>query len=181
MEYIAFLGRTDQGSEYPRKAFQSRIATLMENSSVCVTARTDTGLVDSQHPMQSALALAFEDDGDNLLTFADILRHKIPADLAVLSACDTGRGRIYRSEGIVGLTQAFMLAGAPRVIVSLWRVDDDATRALMIEFYRLWRPERGKGFAAAKALRLAQAHIRTQSKWKHPYYWAAWVLWGLPD
>ncbi len=50
----------------------------------------------------------------------------------------------------------------------------------MIKFYELWNPKKGKGLGAAEALRKAQAYVRSQEKWKHPYYWAAWVLWGLP-
>jgi CHAT domain-containing protein len=102
------------------------------------------------------------------------------ADLVVLSACDTGRGRIYRSEGVIGLARAFMHAGAPRVICSLWKVDDDATRALMVAFYGRWSGKGGRQEAAA-ALRAAQADARAQPRWKAPWYWAAWVLWGLLD
>ena len=100
---------------------------------------------------------------------------EIPSDLAVLSACETGKSKIVKGEGIVGLTRAFMFAGAPRVICSLWKVDDEATQALMIKFYELWTGDVG----AAEALKQAQAFVRGQEKWKHPYYWAAWVLWGL--
>ena len=74
-----------------------------------------------------------------------------------------------------------LFAGAPRVLCSLWKVDDEATQALMIKFYELWNPKEGEGLAAPEALKQAQAHVRAQEKWKHPYYWAAWVLWGLPD
>ena len=111
----------------------------------------------------------------------ELLRMRIPADLAVLSAAETGKGKIVKGEGIVGLTRAFMFAGAPRVICSLWKVDDEATQALMIKFYELWNPKEGQGLGAAAALKEAQAFIRGQDKWKHPYYWAAWVLWGLPN
>jgi hypothetical protein len=104
-------------------------------------------------------------------------RMRIPADLVVLSACETGRGKAYRAEGIVGLTRAFMFAGSPRVIVSLWRVDDAATRALMEAFYRRWK----EGAPAALALRGAQEEVRKRERWSHPRYWAAWTLWGLPD
>ncbi|MDA1194780.1 MAG: CHAT domain-containing protein [Planctomycetota bacterium] len=109
---------------------------------------------------------------------------EIPADLAVLSACETGTGRVVKGEGIVGLTRAFMFAGAPRVICSLWKVDDEATKALMVKFYELWNPKDGKkGLGVAAALKQAQEYVRDHpnGKWKHPYYWAAWVLWGLPD
>ena len=106
---------------------------------------------------------------------------RIPTDLVVLSACETGKGKAYAAEGIVGFTRAFMYAGSPRVICSLWKVDDKATQALMVKFYELWNPKDGSaGMPAALALREAQQHIKSQAKWKHPYYWAAWVLWGLP-
>ncbi len=140
------------------------------------------GLVSPQ-PLSSSLALTPdpENAGDGFLTVAEIFRMRIPADLVVLSACETARGKIYKTEGIVGLTRAFMFAGAQRVLCSLWKVDDEATRALMIRFYELWSPKEGKGLDAAAALRKAQEHVRSQAKWKHPYFWAAWVLWGLPE
>lgn len=136
--------------------------------------------------MRSSLALTAEVGDGGFLTSSEVFRWQIPCDLAVLSACETAKGRVYRSEGIVGLTGAFMFAGARRVLCSLWKVDDDATQALMIKFYQLWRqPPAGRGSArapmgAAEALENAQAFVRSQEKWKHPYYWAAWVLWGLP-
>jgi CHAT domain-containing protein/tetratricopeptide (TPR) repeat protein len=144
------------------------------------------GLVDVERPMLSSLALSRTGEDDGFLTALEILRMRVPADLAVLSGSDTARGKIVKGEGIVGLTRAFMFAGAPRVICSLWKVDDEATQALMIKFYELWNPKEGKGLGAAEALQKAQAYVREyrdesgKQKWKHPYYWAAWVLWGLP-
>ncbi|MHC4137951.1 MAG: CHAT domain-containing protein [Planctomycetota bacterium] len=105
-------------------------------------------------------------------------RMKIPADLAVLSACETAKGKIYKAEGVIGFTRAFMFAGAPRVVVSLWKVDDEATRALMVKFYELWKPGQ---MATATALQKAQEYVASHEKWKHPYFWAAWQLWGRPD
>jgi len=165
------------------------------------------GWVNPERPLLSALALTATGDDDGLLTCLDVFRMRIPADLVVLSACETGRGRLYATEGIVGLTRAFMFAGAPRVVASLWKVDDEATRALMVRFYELWNPREDagsgkKGLSAAAALREAQAHVRTyvreevdveasrkagrtvirrSSPWQHPAYWAGWVLWGLPE
>ena len=138
------------------------------------------GLVDTEQPMRSGLALSRDADGTRLLTSLDVLQSNIPTELAVLSACETGKGRVVRVEGIVGLTQAFMLAGAPRVIVSLWKVDDAATRALMTKFYELWNRDEDP-LPAREALAAAQAHVRSQEKWRHPFYWGAWVLWGLPE
>ena len=141
------------------------------------------GLVDPERPLLSSLALTPEPEHGGFLTCLDIFRMRIPADLVVLSACETAKGKIYRTEGILGLTRAFMFAGTPRVLCSLWKVDDEATRALMVKFYELWNPRDGtKGLRAAAALKEAQAFVRNHPdhpEWKHPYYWAAWVLWGL--
>ena len=139
------------------------------------------GLVNTEKPMLSALALSKSKEDDGFLTVLDVLHMEVPADLAVLSACDTARGKVVKGEGIVGLTRAFMYAGAPRVICSLWKVDDEATSALMVKFYELWNPKAGAGLPAAEALQKAQAHVRSQPTWSHPYYWAAWTLWGLDD
>jgi CHAT domain-containing protein/Tfp pilus assembly protein PilF len=140
------------------------------------------GLVDPERPTLSSLALTADSHNDGFLTALEVFRMKIPADLVVLSACETGRGKVVNGEGIVGMTRAFMFAGAPRVIVSLWKVDDDATRALMVKFYGLWNPKDGsRGLPTAAALKKAQEFVASHEKWKHPYYWAAWQLWGLPD
>lgn len=136
------------------------------------------GFVDPDRPMLSALAITPGDDDDGMLTALEVFRMKIPSDLVILSACNTARGKVYKAEGIVGLTRAFMFACSPRVLVSLWRVDDAATAALMTKFYERWNPN---AVGAATALREAQIFIRSQGKWKHPRFWAAWVLWGLPD
>ena len=140
------------------------------------------GLVDRRHPARSALALSPDASNDGYLTALEVLGTAIPADLVTLSACETGQGRIVMGEGIVGLARAFMYAGAPRVICSLWKVDDDATRVLMTKFYSLWNPKDGKpGLPTAEALKRAQEFVKSQERWKHPYYWAAWVLWGVPE
>ena len=141
------------------------------------------GLVDATLPARSALVLAHDAHNDGFLYAGELFAEvPVPADLVVLSGCETARGRIYRGEGLVGLSRAFMLAGTPRVLASLWKVDDAATHALMKRFYELWRPRDGApGLAVAEALRKAQAFVKSHEKWKDPVYWAAWVLWGLPD
>ncbi|MHC4860159.1 MAG: tetratricopeptide repeat protein [Planctomycetota bacterium] len=140
------------------------------------------GLIDSERPTLSSLAITPDPENDGLLTCLEVFRMRVSADLVALSACETAKGKVYQAEGVVGLTRAFMMADAPRVLCSLWRVDDEATKALMVKFYELWNPKDGKkGMGAAAALRKAQEFIRGHEKWKHPYYWAAWVLWGLPE
>lgn len=139
------------------------------------------GLVDVDRPLLSGLALTPGGGDDGLLTCVDLGRADFIADLVVLSACETARGRVFRAEGVMGLTSAFLSSGASSVVSSLWKVDDRATQALMTRFYELWNPERGKGLPAAEALRQAQEHVRSKPEWSHPAYWAAWVLWGRPD
>jgi CHAT domain-containing protein len=92
-----------------------------------------------------------------------------------LSACETGLGKEIRGEGIVGLTRGFMYAGAPRVIVSLWSVNDRATEELMAVFYQKLLQQK---LAPAAALRLAQAAMAKNKQWSAPYYWAAFVQQG---
>ena len=108
--------------------------------------------------------------------------HTWPSETtAVPDAVVDQRARLDRSEGADGLVGAFLYAGASRVLASLWKVDDEATQVCMTKFYELWNQKTGKGLPAAEALLRAQAHVRSQEKWAHPYFWAAWTLWGLPD
>jgi len=93
----------------------------------------------------------------------------------VLSACQTGMGQIVQGEGMVGLTRGFMYAGAQRVVVSLWSVDDEGTATLMSSFYQGMLQ---KGLTPAAALRAAQLELWKQEKWHSPYYWAAFNLQG---
>ena len=101
---------------------------------------------------------------------------KLPAELVALSACQTGLGKEIKGEGLIGLARGFMYAGAPRIVASLWKVDDLATSELMKRFYQgLLGPER---LRPAGALRQAQLLIWKQKQWREPYYWAAFVLQG---
>lgn len=95
--------------------------------------------------------------------------------LVVLSACQTALGKEIKGEGLVGLTRGFMYAGAPRVVASLWNVDDRATAELMKRFYGAMFT---KGMRPAAALRAAQTSLRREKGWAAPYYWAAFTLQG---
>ncbi len=146
------------------------------------------GVVDDLNPARSALVLASDEHNDGFLHANEIHEQvHLSTELVVLSACETGRGRIYQGEGLLGLSRAFMLAGAPRALCSLWKVDDEATSALMVKFYEAWNPPPGSdgkpkaGVSAAQALQRAQAYVRSQKKWAAPNYWAGWTLWGLAD
>jgi CHAT domain-containing protein len=137
------------------------------------------GYLDSEHPELSAIVLSLVDSSgnpqDGFLRAGDIYNLKLPAELVVLSACQTGLGKEIRGEGIVGLTRGFMYAGAARVVVSLWSVNDKATEELMAAFYeRLLR----RNMTVSAALREAQVEMLKQKKWSNPYYWAAFVEQG---
>jgi CHAT domain-containing protein len=99
----------------------------------------------------------------------------LPAELVVLSACETALGKEIQGEGIVGLTRGFMYAGATRVVASLWNTDDVSTKELMEKFYRTMEQE---GMPPAAALRSAQVAMWKQRRWRDPYYWAAFQLQG---
>jgi CHAT domain-containing protein len=126
----------------------------------------------------SALVLGAGEGHDGRLTALDVLELPLRADLAVLSACETARGRLVRGDGVAGLPRAFLAAGAPRTLVSLWKVDDAATAELMKRFHDVWKEGRT---SATSALRSAQAAVRADKRWHDPAFWAAWQLWGLPD
>jgi len=111
---------------------------------------------------------------DGLLTLGEIMNLRYNARLVVLSACQTGLGRAERGEGVTGLTRAVMYAGSPAAVVSLWSVDDRGTRELMTRFYEnMIRKEAPK----TEALRTAK-HEMIKTRWRHPYFWAAFVMYG---
>ncbi|HEU4391914.1 MAG TPA: CHAT domain-containing tetratricopeptide repeat protein, partial [Blastocatellia bacterium] len=115
-----------------------------------------------------------EDDNGLLQAWEILERVRLNADLVVLSACETGLGKELRGEGLIGLTRAFQYAGAKSVVVSLWEVSDESTAALMSAFYRELQKGKGKDVA----LQRATAAVRKTPKWRHPFYWAPFILVG---
>jgi CHAT domain-containing protein len=106
---------------------------------------------------------------------ADIYSMRLSADLVVLSACEIALGRQIRGEGLMGLTHGFRAAGARRVMASLWRVPDAATRELMAAFYE---PLLRRNETPSAALRAAQLKLLSTESRRHPYYWAAFAVYG---
>lgn len=137
------------------------------------------GLQRSDRPELSALVLSRYDRQGNpregYLRASDLANLDLPSELVVLSGCETALGPQIPGEGLVGLPQAFFAAGAQRVVVSLWHVEDESTAALMGLLYRHLLVEH---MTPGKALREAQLAIRSQPRWSSPRYWAGFVLQG---
>jgi len=137
------------------------------------------GLLNSEHPELSGLVLSLVDrtgkPQNGFLQLTDIYNLKLSADLIVLSACETALGKEIKGEGLLGLTRGFMYAGAPRVVASLWNVDDVATAEFMGKFYRAMLLD---GLRPSAALQKAQLEMKTLKRWSSPYYWGAFVLQG---
>ena len=137
------------------------------------------GIVNTSQPELSGLVLSLVDakgqPQDGFLRLHDIYRLRLNADLVVLSACRSAVGRDLKGEGPMALTRGFLVAGAPRVVATIWDVDDRATAELMQRFYTglLQRNE-----APAVALRSAQMAMAATPQWSAPYYWAGFTLTG---
>jgi len=137
------------------------------------------GLLNSERPELSGLVFSLIDQNgkpqDGFLRLHEIYNLQLNADLVVLSACETGLGKEIKGEGLIGLTRGFMYSGAPRVVASLWNVDDLATAELMKLFYQRMLKD---GLPAGAALRAAQLELSRQKRWASPYFWAGFVLHG---
>jgi len=137
------------------------------------------GIIDARTPALSGLMLSRVDERgapqEGFLGLRDVYNLRLGADLAVLSGCETALGKQVRGEGLVGLTQGFLYAGARQVVASLWRIEDQATAVLMSRFYRGLLVE---GRSPAAALRQAQLAIRDDKRWRSPYYWSGFIVQG---
>jgi CHAT domain-containing protein len=172
---------TPSGQVEKATGFDASRATVMRlqsirNQIVHFAAHSD---LNEEHPELSHIVLSLFDsngkDQDGYLRLHDIYNLKLPADLVVLSACNTGLGQVIRGEGLIGLTRGFMHAGSPRIIATLWRVEDLGTLELMKHFYQHLARE---GMAPPAALRQAQLDMLRTKRWKTPYDWAGFVLQG---
>lgn len=138
------------------------------------------GFVNAAEPRLSGLILSLVDGKggprDGFVRLRDVLTLDLPVDLVTLSACQTALGRETHDHGVIGLTAAFLRAGATRVLSTAWKVDDEATAELMRLFYSgLLGPER---LSPPAALRAAQLALAQSERWQSPYYWAAFMLHG---
>ena len=137
-------------------------------------------LLNDTHPELSGIVLSLVDEQggtqDGFLQLYEIYNLNLPADLVVLSACQTALGKEIKGEGLLSLTRGFMYAGASRVAATLWKVDDEASKELMILFYRKMLIEK---LSPAAALRESQmAMWKRKGRMSNPYFWAPFVLQG---
>lgn len=142
------------------------------------------GLFNDTSPMYSQVVLSQsrpDDPEDGLLEAWEIMNLDLKADLVVLSACETARGRVGAGEGMIGLTWALFVAGTPAAVVSQWKVESTSTTELMLEFHRHFKSLpalRDGSNRAAGALRQASLKLLRNPAYRHPYYWAGFVVVG---
>jgi CHAT domain-containing protein len=140
------------------------------------------GIINHSSPLYSQLVLATSPDNpgeDGLLEAWELMNLDLNADLVVLSACDTGRGRVGEGEGMIGFSWALFVAGCPAVVVSQWKVESGSTASLMIDFHKVLTGLRGSHKTSkAAALRQAGLKLLKSTRYRHPFYWAPFVVVG---
>ncbi len=135
------------------------------------------GILNNASPLYSYLVLAGEGDGsaeDGLLEAKELMRMKLSAELVVLSACETARGRVGAGEGVIGLSWALFVSGVPTTVLSQWKVESESTSRLMVAFHQ----NRKKGMSEAEALQAAALLIRKDPAYRHPFYWTPFIVIG---
>ncbi len=133
------------------------------------------GFIDEQVPLRSSLLLTLDEDPaeDGFFQAREIYNTDLNAKLVVLSACQTSRGKLMRGEGVMGLSRAFLYAGAESVVASLWSINDKATSVFMKYFYR----GLSQGLTKEEALQKAKLDM-IESEYRHPFFWAPFILNG---
>ncbi|WP_161626116.1 CHAT domain-containing protein [Hugenholtzia roseola] len=138
------------------------------------------GFINESRPELSGVALYAENQEDGILYLDEIFNLQMKADLVMLSACETGLGKISKGEGVIGLSRALLYAGADNVCVSLWKVADNSTSLMMQQFfqYLLHQNLDKYPFDKARALRQAKLQLIKQKKYARPYYWSPFIMIG---
>lgn len=137
------------------------------------------GILNDVSPMYSHIVLAQKADNpneDGLLEAWEMKDLDLNADMVILSACETARGRVSSGEGVIGMSWALFIAGAPTTVASQWKVESSSTTELMLEFHRQLLT--GKNISKAEALRRASLKLMKMPQYKHPSYWAGFVMVG---
>ena len=137
------------------------------------------GVLNDFAPMYSHIVLAQKQGNpneDGLLEAWEMKDLDLNADMVILSACETARGRVSNGEGVIGMSWALFIAGVPTTVASQWKVESSSTTELMLEFHRQLLS--GKNISKAEALRRASLKLMKTAKYKHPSYWAGFVIVG---
>jgi CHAT domain-containing protein/Tfp pilus assembly protein PilF len=138
------------------------------------------GILDDNNPLYSRLLMArsgSDRDDDGLLEAREIIQLRLNAKLVVLSACQTAEGRIGAGEGMVGMSWAFLIAGTQTLVASQWKVDSASTAILMINFHKRLKIQTAYSTKAA-AMRQAALDVMKDARYKHPFFWAGFVMIG---
>jgi CHAT domain-containing protein/Tfp pilus assembly protein PilF len=142
------------------------------------------GILNDASPMYSHVMLSQtpgKNDEDGLLEAWEMMKLDLNADLVVLAACDTARGRAGAGEGVIGMSWALFVAGCPRTVVSQWKVEASSTTALMVEFHKRFKTRYGGKHPAvltAEAMRQAALKVMKNPEYAHPFYWGGFVVVG---
>jgi CHAT domain-containing protein len=161
----------EQASIYTREAARKEILGQDLKSFRIIHLATH-GVVSERVPWESCLVFS---GPQGAVSLAQLTSLRLNADLVVLSACESAKGQVLAGEGLWGFAPLFLTSGAHRVVASLWRVDDQATADFMEAFYRAMAPN----FSVyGPSLRAAKLELLKHPRWGHPYYWAAFVLYG---
>jgi CHAT domain-containing protein len=168
-----FTGQSHIGNLATEAAFKSEAS---KHSILHLAMHAHTS---DENPMYSRLIFqqgASEGGEDGMLYAYELYNMNLQAELAVLSACETGTGKLQNGEGIMSLSRAFKYAGCPNIVMSLWQADDASTKDIMVQFYQNLKLGKGK----AGALRHAKMEYLKNSEMNksHPFYWATFVLAG---
>ncbi len=180
-EAESILAAVPSGGKKQALDFEANRATALssEMSQYRIIHFATHGLLNSEHPELSGIVLSLVNENgqpvNGFLRLNEIYNLNLSADLVVLSACQTALGKEVKGEGLIGLTRGFMYAGSPRVVASLWKVDDVATAELMKLFYQKMLREQMR---PAAALRAAKVEMWQQKRWNAPFYWAAFEIQG---
>ncbi len=156
-------------------ASEATLKRELRNGAPRVVHLATHGLVDPSDPSRSSVALAAGAGEDGYLHTLEILGTPIRSGVVVMSACESARGKVSRGEGVVGLSRAFLAAGAETVVASLWAVSDESTAELMKAFYEQMF---GKKRSASRSLNEARLALIEGGKFSHPFYWSPFTVTG---